>query len=83
MRNRLTARQILQHLRHAYGLRPARCWGDGISVRVETILSQNTSASNSNAAYRRLRRRFRSWNQVADAPVEEVERQIRVRCTCF
>jgi len=47
-------------------------------VLVETILSQNTSAANSTAGYRQLRRRFRSWNQVADAPVEEVERHIRV-----
>ena len=45
---------------------------------MDTILSQNTSAANSDAGYRRLRRRFRSWNQVADAPVEEVERHIRV-----
>jgi endonuclease-3 len=45
---------------------------------VDTILSQNTSAANSDAGYRQLRRRFRSWKQVADAPVEEVERHIRV-----
>ena len=45
---------------------------------VDTILSQNTSAANSDAAFKRLRRRFRTWNQVADAPVEEVERHIRV-----
>jgi endonuclease-3 len=47
-------------------------------VLVDTILSQNTSAANSTVGYRQLRRRFRSWNQVADAPVEEVERCIRV-----
>jgi endonuclease-3 len=47
-------------------------------VLVDTILSQNTSAANSDAGYRQLRRRFRSWKQVADAPVKEVERHIRV-----
>jgi endonuclease III len=47
-------------------------------VLVDTILSQNTSNANSDAGYRQLRRRFRSWNQVADAPVAEVERHIRV-----
>jgi endonuclease-3 len=47
-------------------------------VLVDTILSQNTSAANSDAGFRQLRRRFRSWNRVADAPVEEVERHIRV-----
>jgi endonuclease III len=54
------------------------CWGDGVSVLVDTILSQNTSNANSDAGYRQLRRRFRSWKQVADAAVEEVERHIRV-----
>ena len=71
-------KRILALLRGAYGPRPARCWGDGVSVLVDTILSQNTSAANSDAGYRQLRRRFRSWKQVAEAPVEEVERCIRV-----
>jgi endonuclease III len=76
--NPATMRRILPLLRRAYGPRPPECWGDGVSVLVDTILSQNTSAANSDAGYRQLRRRFRSWNQVADAPVEEVERHIRV-----
>jgi endonuclease-3 len=71
-------RTIQSLLRRAYGSRPWKCWGDGVSVLVDTILSQNTSAANSDAGYKRLRRRFRSWKQVADAPVEEVERCIRV-----
>ena len=70
--------EILALLRQTYGDRPARRWGRGIDVLVDTILSQNTSNHNSNAAYRQLRRRFATWNQVADAPVEEVERPIRV-----
>jgi endonuclease-3 len=74
----MSMKRILAALRRAYGPRPARCCGDGVSVLVDTILSQNTSAANSDAGYRQLRRRFRSWNQVADAPVDEVERCIRV-----
>jgi endonuclease-3 len=70
--------RILKLLRQQYGPRPPKIWGNGVSVLVETILSQNTSNKNSAAGYRQLRRRFRSWNQVADAPVEEVERHIRV-----
>src|SRR5215207_4544197 len=73
-----TTKRVLALLRRAYGPRPWKCWGDGVSVLVDTILSQNTSAPNSDAGYRQLRRRFRSWKQVADAPVEEVERHIRV-----
>lgn len=76
--DRRTARRILTRLRTYYGPRPWKCEGDGVSVLVDTILSQNTSAANSTAGYRQLRRRFRSWTQVADAPVEEVERHIRV-----
>lgn len=70
--------RILTLLRRAYGPRPPRCWGDGVGVLVDTILSQNTTATNSDAGYKRLRRRFRSWNEVAAAPVEEVEQCIRV-----
>ena len=65
-------------LQAAYGPREWRCWGGGVSVLVETILSQNTNNANSHAGYRYLWRRFRSWNRIADAPVEEVERQIRI-----
>src|SRR5439155_5262709 len=75
---RRTLARILVRLRRHYGPRPAKIWGDGVSVLVDTILSQNTTAKNSTAGYRQLRRRFRSWNQVASAPVEDVERHIRV-----
>jgi endonuclease-3 len=65
-------------LRRAYGRRTWKCWGKGVDVLVDTILSQNTSNKNSDAAYRQLRRRFRSWNLVAAAPMEEVEGHIRI-----
>src|SRR5947208_8680152 len=71
-------KSILRRLTREYGPRPWKCWGKGVDVLVDTILSQNTSDANSTAGFRQLRRRFRSWNQVADAPVDEVERHIRV-----
>lgn len=71
-------RDIHRRLRRAYGPRQWKCWGSGVSVLVGTILSQNTSNANSAAGYRQLRRRFKTWDQVASAPVEEVERHIRV-----
>lgn len=70
--------EVLERLTAAYGNRELRRWGNGVEVLVETILSQNTSNKNSEAGYRQLRRRFKTWDQVADAPVEEVERWIRV-----
>ena len=69
---------VLRRLTQAYGQRPARRWGNAVSILVETILSQNTSAANSTAGYRKLRQRLRTWNVVADAPAEEVEAAIRI-----
>jgi endonuclease-3 len=65
-------------LEKRYGRKHWKCWGKGVDVLVETILSQNTSDVNSTSGYKQLGRRFRSWNQVLEAPVEEVERHIRV-----
>ena len=41
------------------------------------MLSQNTSDTNSGRAFERLRQRFRSWEEVADAPAEELASAIR------
>lgn len=76
--NQRSLARIGEILRDTYGPKPAKIWGPCVGVLVETILSQNTNNANSAAGYRQLRRRFKSWNQVADAPVEEVERHIRV-----
>jgi len=71
-------KSVLRRLERAYGRRTWRRWGRGADILVETILSQNTSDANSSAGYRRLRRRFRSWDRVADAPVAAIEECIRV-----
>jgi len=42
-----------------------------------TVLSQNTNDRNRDVAYARLTARFESWDNVRDAPVEEVEDAIR------
>src|SRR5688572_22865017 len=70
--------RILRALERRYGERPLRTWGKAVPVLVETILSQNTSNANSEAGYRILRRTFKTWDAVADAPVEQVERAIRI-----
>jgi endonuclease III len=44
---------------------------------VSTILSQNTNDANRDRAYQALRRRFPTWEQVRDAPVEQVVEAIR------
>jgi endonuclease III len=44
---------------------------------IVTVMSQHTSDVNRDRAYGRLRQRFPSWEQVLDAPVEEVADAIR------
>ena len=70
--------RICRLLEGAYGPRPLKRWGRAVSVLVETILSQNTSNANSAAGYKILRRTFKTWDAVADAPTADVERAIRI-----
>ena len=44
---------------------------------MRTILSQNTTDTNRDVAFARLRERFPTWEAVRDAPLEEVEEAIR------
>ena len=70
--------RILKRLEAAYGRPPRRRHGKAVDVLVGTILSQNTSGTNSSAGFRQLKRRFRSWPRAADAPVRQIEACIRV-----
>jgi endonuclease III len=49
-----------------------------IDALIGTILSQNTSDTNTSRAYASLRARFPDWKQVASAPVDELVDTIRV-----
>ena len=71
-------RAVLTRLRRAVGRRQWPGRGNAVDQLVATILSQNTTGANSSVGYRRLKERFRTWHAVADAPVEEVERCIRI-----
>jgi endonuclease-3 len=44
---------------------------------VRTVLSQNTNDRNRDVAYARMRRRFPTWEQVRDAPTEELIEALR------
>ncbi len=61
----------------AYGYTPFRERSDPVGGLVGTILSQHTSDTNSSRAFASLRERFPTWEQVANAPVLEVEEAIR------
>ncbi|MGQ9704663.1 MAG: endonuclease III domain-containing protein, partial [Actinomycetota bacterium] len=44
---------------------------------IHTLLSQNTSDTNSHLAYRRLKEKFPTWEEAARARVEKIEEAIR------
>src|SRR5215218_10494732 len=71
--------EILNLLEHVRGERPAitRCY-NCLDILVESMLAQNTNMVNARRGYRQLRRAFRSWTQVMNAPVDEVQRHIAV-----
>jgi endonuclease III len=72
-------RAIRDRLRLVYGAVPASPDGHNhpIAELVLTVLSQSTNDRNRDVAYSRLRDRFSAWEDVRDAPVEELEEAIR------
>jgi endonuclease III len=74
---RVFVRRIESALRKAYGVpkvAPARTLLDAL---VETILSQNTTDTNSSRAFRALRRRYPRWSDVLAAPTADLVATIR------
>jgi len=71
-------RGVLPILRRCYGQRRRPGRQDPVGMLVATILSQNTNDSNSSAGFGALRRRLTTWDAVADAPLGQVRRCIRV-----
>jgi endonuclease-3 len=74
----LPPKEIVARLADLYGEPEWRPHGDPMSELVLTILSQNTSDSNSGRAFMRLRKRFPTWEAVMTALPEEMEDAIAV-----
>ena len=70
-------RAIRDRLRELYGRPINHPHGHPIAELVRTVLSQNTSDTNRDVAYERLRARFPTWEEVRDAPLDEVIEAIR------
>jgi endonuclease III len=70
-------RAVRDRLRLAYGIPGQQPHGRPLNELVLTVLSQSTNDRNRDIAFARLRERFASWEEVRDAPVEEVEEAIR------
>ena len=69
--------RVYEKLAATYGIPPWEPDGDALGGLVATILSQHTSDINSDRAYRQLRATFPIWEQVRDAPTEQVVEAIR------
>ncbi len=74
---RLDALAVYRALNRAYGPPASRKLEPPLNVLIATILSQNTSDVNSERAYLALRRRFPTWQRVAQAPLRAIEAVIR------
>jgi len=70
-------RAIRDRLRLVYGVPLAEPHGHPIAELILTVLSQSTNDRNRDVAYLALRERFRLWEDVRDAPVDEIEEAIR------
>ena len=68
---------IRDRLRLVYGIPLARPHGDGLGELILTVLSQSTNDRNRDIAYLSLTERFPTWEQVRDAPVDQIEHAIR------
>ncbi len=75
--------QVIQRLKDLYGdvhfgEHDWKKRGDPFWLIVETILSQNTTAANSRAAYLRLTQKYNTVSELADADFGNIEAQIKV-----
>jgi endonuclease-3 len=73
----LSPHEILSRLTAIYGTPQWRPHGDVTGELVLTLLSQNTSDTNSGRAFARLLQRFPDWQAVVEAPLPEIEDAIR------
>ena len=71
-------RDVLRRLREAYGDPSPKPRRPALDCLIATLLSQNTTDRTSERAFRRLKRRFGSWERVAAAPASEIEEAVRV-----
>ena len=75
--HRLTMEGVVRRLERAYGKRPWRTWGPPLDELIATVLSQNTTDTNSGLAMERLRRAMPDWDTAADAPLAKIAAAIR------
>ncbi len=70
--------EIMPQLQREYGPRCRQPGRDPVSTLIATVLSQNTSDTNSRRAFDSLVSTFGTWDLVADAGEDEIARCIRL-----
>src|SRR5258707_4160167 len=70
-------RAIRDRLREMYGQPVNDPHGHPIAELIKTVLSQHTNDRNRDRSFARLRERYPTWEQVRDAPIDELEEAIR------
>jgi endonuclease-3 len=70
--------RVTDRLRQEYGHNAPRTGRNPTDSLIATILSQHTADRNSHEAFRRLKERFGSWEEIARADVAELAATIRV-----
>jgi endonuclease-3 len=70
--------RIDRRLLETYGEPKRKLTREPLDELILTILSQNTTDTNSHRAFQNLRERFRDWEEVRKAPLTSLERAIRV-----
>jgi endonuclease-3 len=75
---RLTPAEIVERLSGLYGQPELRTHRDPMTELILTILSQNTSDTNSGRAFMRLISRFPTWESVMAADPSAIEKEIAV-----
>jgi endonuclease-3 len=78
LRVRETIDGVIQALEAVFGIPRKEATGDPLDGLILTILSQNTNDRNSDRAYRELKERFPTWEEVLEAGPRAVEDAIRV-----
>lgn len=69
--------KIMEKLREVYGRKELSRFEDPVRVLLITIISQNTSDRNSRRAFERLEGRYKSWEELLQAPLEEIAETIK------
>jgi endonuclease-3 len=70
-------RAVRDRLRLVYGVPLAKPHHHPIAELILTVLSQSTNDRNRDVAFLALRERFPTWEEVREAPVDEIEAAIR------